>query len=172
MRRFAVLIGLCGCLPAERPAKPADWSSCLVTPAALTMEVRESKDSRAVIAEGVAGSVLSLHSRWGAGSALAVEHTWGELLIELPAELHRGEVITLDSSGTRKTSYAEGHAITSYRSNRVVGTVKVSEVSDATISLDVDVNATEPTIDVDHRNVVPMKGAFQAKRANQERACH
>jgi len=169
-----VLAAASSCLPPSRPSDADRWLACLITPATLTFEPTRTAtgEARAVIREGGNGSVLLLSSRWGAGGLIAQEHTWGELLLPLPATLRRAELIKFATVSPTSTSYAEGHSRTSYRSHRVVGTVTVRDYDDSEVTIDVDLHATDPIIDVDQRGAVPLRGVVKASRVTRQRACY
>ena len=162
---LALLLG--GCLPPERPEDPAEWDACLLASSKLVVETLDDEPNMQVKPNGQ--SVLLLTTRWGAGGAIAIEHTWGSLLVELPAALRRGDVVRFD--GEAKAEYAEGHSVSSYRSQRVKGSVTVLAIDGDAAELRIDLAATEPIVDRENRGVVPMKGVIDARRAQRRLDC-
>jgi hypothetical protein len=113
-------------------------------------------------------SVLLLRTRWGAGG-LAVEHTWGEIEMELPPSMRPGDVVHL--AGDAKAEYAEGHSVSSYRSQRLKGSLRVLAIDEDSAELDIDLLATEPVIDRERRGNVRLKGVLGAKRVSRRLDC-
>jgi hypothetical protein len=115
--------------------------------------------------------VFFAHTRWGAGGLIAAEHTWGELVLELPATARGHDVIRFGAGSQLHAEYRQGHSIVNYLSDHLVGSVEVVALDGDDAELRLDLRATEPSIDIAKEGAIALSGRVDAERAASAKDC-
>ena len=135
------------------PTAPADFDVCLHRGSEI-----QRTSSGTQIGPG-SGNVLDLHSSWGESILISDTGRYALAWIELPDPLTAGDVVAIDG---RDALLRNGGQIVAFESRELHGTVTVSEVSPDETAFDLDLRALNPTVDIDHRRVMPLLGPVVA----------
>jgi hypothetical protein len=158
----AAVLGAVGCR-TPRPASIERWEACVVERGKL-----ERAGGRVQVVAGAA-PVLILHARWGEAPGVT-EYTWGELDVELAGGLGAGAE-TRVAGGAPPASWREGSEIVAYDADALEGSVRVAGVDARSVSLDVDLRAAAPNVDLAKRGALAARGRVTARRVATTREC-
>jgi hypothetical protein len=153
MRRAAALLvvglSLAAC-HTVRPASLSQWDACIA---------------------GDAHPVLHLHVKWGDAAAyFGGEYEAAWLMAELPRDLATGTVIPF-AAGRPEGSYLEGSEGLYFESHTLTGSIRVLRSDSSSAELALDLVAVSPSVDVEHRGAMPLRGTIRAARIRGSTGC-
>jgi len=157
---LASLLQSCATLPAS---DPSNWRACIIQPMAFAVEGDRID---------VGGSrQVYLYAQWGE-SAYSSRSDYGSLLVEIPESLQLNQPIPILSTSDDRSRYREGADMLSYDSETIAGTLTVISASRRKLEVDLDLQATEPVLDLRERGMVPIKGRVELQAVSSIRDCY
>lgn len=159
----AVTLLLSACGAAQRPAL-SDWAGCLIEQAQI--------DTSELLWTVGAGSdhVVYFRTQWGSVAG-RTEYSGGGLLVGLPAELEVSQTFTIGDQGESQAEYREGTLDVVYLSQNLDGTVTVGSIEGDRVSFSVDLQMTNPVVDLDNRGDDALSGEAEAIVVESLSAC-